>query len=78
MGLQCSYGIGIDCDCPYKLSGGQCNCPVTKYWDGSICVARVGHNQPCNYDYQCTYGVGLICYEVSGAGTCQCLGFYNQ
>ena len=31
------------------------------YWDGTECVLRNSIGEPCDYDYQCTANVHLIC-----------------
>jgi hypothetical protein len=78
--LQC-LASGTNCNCPLILGGNVCDCPTTRYWDGSTCRLRVGHNQNCINDYECTYNVGLICFKTSASGTtgtCQCANFYNE
>ena len=37
LGLMCSSGSGTDCKCPNTYSGGYCDCPTTKYWNGTKC-----------------------------------------
>ena len=35
--LMCSTGGGTGCSCPNTYSGGYCDCPTTKYWNGTKC-----------------------------------------
>lgn len=58
LGLTCG---GTGCICPKTQLGSVCDCPLSKYWTGSTCAARVGYLGDCTATYMCYYSVGLIC-----------------
>ena len=37
IGLLCSTGAGTLCSCPNTYSAGYCDCPITKFWNGTFC-----------------------------------------
>ena len=69
-GLVCNTTSASGCSCPTTLNINICDCPITKYWDGSKCVFRGTYGDFCTQTYMCTANVGLICNATSNV--CKC------
>ena len=69
-GLVCNTTAASGCSCPTTLNINICDCPITKYWDGSKCVFRGTYGDYCTQTYMCTANVGLICNATSNV--CKC------
>jgi hypothetical protein len=37
IGLVCSTGGGTGCSCPNTYGANFCDCPITKFWNGTFC-----------------------------------------
>ena len=69
-GLVCHTTSASGCSCPTTLNMNICDCPITKYWDGSKCVFRGTYGDYCTQTYMCTANVGLVCNSTSNL--CKC------
>ena len=69
-GLVCNTTSASGCSCPTTLNINICDCPITKYWDGSKCIFRGTYGDYCTQTYMCTANVGLNCNTTSNL--CKC------
>lgn len=58
-----------DCNCPTTSVVGMCDCPNTRFWDGTTCSTRNTFGGSCVAAYACTANSNLQC----SFGLCQCL-----
>jgi hypothetical protein len=69
-GLVCNTTSASGCSCPTTLYAYVCDCPITKYYDGTKCVFRGTYGDYCTQTFMCTANVGLICNTTSNL--CKC------